>query len=229
MLDALLASNGWSCQVACAPVSFPLVAPEVSGFGSAHANALCSHHIPITNTRSVSFVAFWLGGLLIRAASAHDTSANGRSSASSSSGSQEQMPIIHGHPLFIGGELGNRTLFQPGGVPMTRQEACEDERFASRMVRNEHGESSTLFRYCQDGLAADDAATDEPPSSFSEEETEDGALAAGRIVGGFRSHGSRYPYVALIFDEESPFCAGSLVAPTWVLTAAHCVDDSIVG
>ncbi len=112
---------------------------------------------------------------------------------------------------------------------MTRQEACEDERFASRMVRNEHGESSTLFRYCQDGLAADDAATDEPPSSFSEEETEDGALAAGRIVGGLRSHGSRYPYVALIFDEESPFCAGSLVAPTWVLTAAHCVDDSIVG
>jgi hypothetical protein len=185
-----------------------------------------TQHIYVTNTRSVSLVAFWLGSLFVRAAVAHDASLKRRSSVSGSSASDEQMPVTHGHPLFIGGDLGNRTLFQPGGLPMSTEDACKDEKLASRLVRNAYGESTTLLRYCQDGLDLDEIALSGSPIA---EEMEDLALPSSRIVGGFRSKGTRYPYMALAFDDYSPFCAGFLIAPTWVLTAAHCVDDGIVG
>ncbi len=109
---------------------------------------------------------------------------------------------------------------------MSKEDACNDEKLASRLVRNAHGESTTMFRYCQDGLNLDEMASSGSPIS---EETGDLALPSSRIVNGFRSKRSRYPYMALVFDEYSPFCAGFLIAPQWVLTAAHCVDDGIVG
>lgn len=61
-----------------------------------------------------------------------------------------------------------------------------------------------------------------------------GALRPERIVGGVEAEVGRYPYmVSLIFDyttgaggQYAPFCGGSLVAPEWVLTAAHCLGYS---
>jgi secreted trypsin-like serine protease len=58
--------------------------------------------------------------------------------------------------------------------------------------------------------------------------------ATGRIVGGEVVSIANHPWqVALVrgLVEEpvrSQFCGGSIIAPTWVLTAAHCVRNSIV-
>ncbi|XP_026164703.1 plasminogen activator, urokinase a [Mastacembelus armatus] len=47
-----------------------------------------------------------------------------------------------------------------------------------------------------------------------------------KIVGGLYAHTESHPWVAALFHQRYGFlCGGSLIAPCWVLTAAHCFAD----
>jgi len=50
----------------------------------------------------------------------------------------------------------------------------------------------------------------------------EGLRKESKIVGGLRSAKERYPYQVALFRGDTQFCGGTLISPTWVLTAAHC-------
>ena len=53
----------------------------------------------------------------------------------------------------------------------------------------------------------------------------------GRIVGGVEANFNAFPWIAgLVYSNKSvkrPFCGGSLISSSFVLTAAHCVDGCV--
>ena len=122
-----------------------------------------------------------------------------------------------GLPFFLSAD--EHTVVQAGGLPVATSVACEDPSLSSRsLIRSSPTTSTTttttLFRYCTS------LQPQAPPTANTTQ---------SRIVGGTRSNGSRYRYLALLFDDNGPYCQGFLIDPEWVLTAAHCVDDNLVG
>ena len=55
------------------------------------------------------------------------------------------------------------------------------------------------------------------------------ATPAHAVVGGQDASPGEYPYVAHILIDRAFQCTGTLVTPTHVVTAAHCVVDETAG
>jgi secreted trypsin-like serine protease len=63
-----------------------------------------------------------------------------------------------------------------------------------------------------------------------------GTEVTPQIIGGRPAQPGEYPFMAALLDETSSgsdydrqFCGGALIAPTWVLTAAHCARGWATG
>lgn len=50
-------------------------------------------------------------------------------------------------------------------------------------------------------------------------------VQSGRIVGGAPIDISQAPWQVALLWNLSQFCGGSIIGPSWVLSAAHCTDD----
>ncbi|XP_064412985.1 coagulation factor VII [Latimeria chalumnae] len=50
----------------------------------------------------------------------------------------------------------------------------------------------------------------------------------GRIVGGTECPAGECPWQALLKNQDRDICGGVLITPTWVITAAHCLDNVIM-
>ncbi|KAL1262989.1 hypothetical protein QQF64_005728 [Cirrhinus molitorella] len=85
--------------------------------------------------------------------------------------------------------------------------------------------------YCHVAHRAVKPTTMSPPTSEpSKQDTE--STCGGRrlnritkIIGGSRSTVESQPWIAAIFKGDGFICGGTLIAPCWVLTAAHCLPD----
>lgn len=56
-----------------------------------------------------------------------------------------------------------------------------------------------------------------------------GLSPAGAIINGTRSHADAWPSMTAVLKNGEQWCGGSLVAPSYVLTAAHCFYESRLG
>lgn len=52
------------------------------------------------------------------------------------------------------------------------------------------------------------------------------SIHSPKIVGGIEAEKGEFPFMVSIQMGTSHFCGGSLIAPKWVLTAAHCIYTS---
>jgi trypsin len=51
-------------------------------------------------------------------------------------------------------------------------------------------------------------------------------FAQQRIINGTNAAQGEFPFHAILSDNNSYFCGGTLIAPEWILTAAHCIAEA---
>ena len=51
------------------------------------------------------------------------------------------------------------------------------------------------------------------------------SVSTGHVIGGINAPHGAFPWQINLLEHGSTICGGSILTPTWILTAAHCVLD----
>jgi len=93
---------------------------------------------------------------------------------------------------------------------------------------SESESASTLRKTLSDDLAIKGTLhKNDDPHEQREKKDEHGFVITPRIVGGTAAARGDYPFFVRVDHNFFPACGGSLVAPDVVLTAGHCLTESI--
>ena len=125
-------------------------------------------------------------------------------------------------------EDGTLTLFSPLsdllGEPATGRMVFDPS--GNLILATDH--SYRIYEVSADGRQVRLLADLEPATSSTQASAVSAKselpLPRHKIIGGREVAPGRWPFVVRV-DTPSKFCTASLVAPTWVLTAAHCLVD----
>ncbi len=109
---------------------------------------------------------------------------------------------------------------------------------SSRFSRIQIARASTvsvgaLLLLACNGQSADEASIQ--PAFTSVEQITALPDRTPRVVGGDSVDDNRYPWMVAVMERnagnasDGQFCGGSLIADRWVLTAAHCIEDTRAG
>nr|XP_020854846.1 probable threonine protease PRSS50 isoform X3 [Phascolarctos cinereus] len=69
-----------------------------------------------------------------------------------------------------------------------------------------------------------DCASVEPPTTQEDEKGCGHSTIVERVIGGEASVPSKWPWQVSIQNDSKHLCGGTIIAGSWVLTAAHCVN-----
>ncbi len=68
----------------------------------------------------------------------------------------------------------------------------------------------------------------QPPSTVNDLNCGKRSASQSRVIGGVNATKGAWPWQIGIYSQSGGiFCGGSLISPLWVVTAAHCVEDTL--
>ncbi|XP_041829391.1 plasminogen activator, urokinase b [Melanotaenia boesemani] len=133
-------------------------------------------------------------------------------------------------------DADNRRRYLFSDIRSGRHNYCRNLHYRRRPWCYVWKDQQLVWEYCQIQRCGLQSFTAAPPPAPTESQTPAGLTCGQRtrrkqmkIVGGTVATVESHPWVAAIFwhskSKKVYRCGGSLIAPCWVLTAAHCFPD----
>ncbi|XP_031631253.1 trypsin 3A1-like [Contarinia nasturtii] len=90
-----------------------------------------------------------------------------------------------------------------------------------KLIRNNESSTNSLTSFI-DQYANQNETEDDSSEADNDNSTDVSSMLANRIFGGFETSIEMIPWQVSLQYSSSHMCGGAIIAPEWILTAAHC-------